>query len=77
MKKSIIIIFTAIVVISVTFSSNYQAKRAQINNLLLQNIECLSSPEEPFIICIGIGSIDCPTTLQKVLNYASYLNDRN
>jgi len=69
MKKSIIIIFTAMVVISVTFSSNYQAKSAQIDYLLLQNIECLSFPEVPHYNCVGIGSCDCPVSKVKVIYY--------
>jgi len=76
MKKSIFTIIIVLVVILVSFYPNYRAKNDQFKELLLQNIECLSSPEESFIYCIGIGSIDCPTTQQKVLNYSSYLNDR-
>jgi len=74
MKKSIFVIIIVLFLISFSFYSNYQTKNEQINELLLENIECLSSPEVSIPNCMGMGSVDCPTTKLKVYYYI--LNER-
>lgn len=42
-------------------------KRTSINKLVLNNVECLASNENPPTPCLGIGSLDCPSqNFQKV-----------
>jgi hypothetical protein len=70
MKKSIFAIILTVILVS--FNSNYRTKSDQLNELLLQNIECLSSPEETYPNCWGLGSVDCPTSKLKVYYYSYY-----
>lgn len=44
-------------------------KNRQTADLLLKNIECLATPENGPVRCIGIGSVDCPATEVKVYFY--------
>lgn len=68
MKKVTFTFAFVATIASIFISSNYQANGEQINNLLLENIECLSSPEIDIpLICIGIGSLDCPNSYNKVI----------
>ena len=72
MEKCTIITITVIVVIFVSFYSNYRAKSDKFKELLLQNIECLSFPEVTYPNCFGIGSVDCPNSKLKVYYYSYF-----
>lgn len=64
--KKYLIICTIIFILITGFGSMSLSQKKQINNLLLQNIECLATPENLDIECIGIGSLDCPGEIFKV-----------
>ena len=44
-------------------------KNRQAADLLLKNIECLATPENGYVKCLGIGSVDCPVIQVKVYYY--------
>ena len=44
-------------------------KNRQTADLLLKNIECLATPENGYVRCFGIGSVECPIFYDKVYVY--------
>ncbi|WP_294067106.1 NVEALA domain-containing protein [Proteiniphilum sp. UBA1028] len=49
--------------------SKSKVKNQYISEILLSNIECLATSENPNINCFGLGSVDCPKSEVKVLLY--------
>lgn len=63
-KKSL---FVALILVAAIASFQWSAKRKNLDSLMLENIEALAEGEENAdIVCIGIGSVDCPRTNEKV-----------
>ena len=44
-------------------------KNSNVTKLILTNIECLATSENPNINCVGRGSVDCPKNNHQVLFY--------
>lgn len=59
MKKYLIFI-TIILLFFEILMIIWLKEKNTFNNLVLQNIECLATPENPVIECHGLGSLDCP-----------------
>lgn len=69
MKKYI---FTSVFILAVIFGSyriSFKNKNGHITELMLKNIECLATPENPNVRCFGRGSVDCPNYDDPVLYY--------
>lgn len=67
MKKYFLIsVFILTLVSGLYLRSN---KNNHIPELILQNIECLATPEDPNIKCIGRGTVDCPNYDKQVIYY--------
>lgn len=63
---SIILLVLVIAIASIKIGAN---KNEQMSDLLLRNIECLATPEDYEPNCWGHGTIDCPSTYDKVYVY--------
>lgn len=65
------VIFVSVVVFSTLFISfsTLQKERSVSETLQLMNIEALANNEFYEPICVGSGSVDCPTNHVKVLYY--------
>jgi len=69
MKKNIYT-YPAIITLAVLFISfKTLVRNKQMSEILLINIECLATPEQPEINCFHFGSVDCPMNNIKVLYY--------
>lgn len=66
MKKIVILVFLSVV--AVLISKDLNSKKNEENPLLLLNIEALASNGEHSDThkCIGTGTVDCPSTHDKV-----------
>lgn len=60
MMKKYSIILIAIFIAFFALKSFFSRENVFVNDLFLQNIECLAIPENPQPKCLGIGSLDCP-----------------
>lgn len=69
MKKVFYLISVLFIITYGFFLFNSKNKKEQINELLLRNIECLATPENPLVTCFCKGSVDCPGHNIKVLIY--------
>lgn len=69
MKKNVYVSVLIGLVMLILVSINRGKKASQINDLLLKNIECLATPENPNVRCYGTGSLDCPGYNIKVRFY--------
>lgn len=66
MKKKVLLIGTMAVAMVMSYEVISQ-NNEKTDSLLLENIEALASGEwDSTVHCIGIGSVDCPTTHTKV-----------
>ena len=65
------VIFLCVVVCAAFSIYSYIAhnKEHTLEDLALMNVEALASGEIGMIMCLGDGSIDCPTTHVKVQYY--------
>ncbi len=63
--KKIFYLLLASVLIFIS-AKNVSTNNKQISNLILKNIECLATPENPKPNCEGVGSLDCPNHYVKV-----------
>ncbi len=72
MKKKHYFLIALITLSAILFNSQRQNKNrgCVISDIILMNIECLSTPELPKVDCWYYGSIDCPGTNIKVLYYS-------
>ena len=60
-------IFIAIAVSSITVFCSQKSSGKQMDDLLLKNVEALAWGEGGgYTSCLGVGSVDCPTTQYKV-----------
>ena len=65
MKTKILFLVLILVAVLVTFQMN--VKHERLDNVMLENLEALSSGEwEGPIVCIGSGCVDCPISNVKV-----------
>jgi len=65
--RKILYSVAVIVLIAVTFNFTIVAKRVNnVSCLALQNIEALSFAETNYQSCVGVGSLDCPISENKV-----------
>lgn len=66
MKKIVILVFLSVV--TVLISKELNTPKKEVNPLLLFNIEALASNGEHSDThkCIGTGTVDCPSTHEKV-----------
>lgn len=68
MKKKLISIAIASILIGIFITVKLR-NRQHVNDLFLINIECLATPENPNIRCMGYGSVDCPVGNIKVIYF--------
>lgn len=69
MKKSVIFLFLCIVAVGAIKNRSFHQNK--VGSLLLYNVEALASDDEYMrpVQCVGIGSLDCPFSHEKVKNY--------
>lgn len=68
--KKCISIFSIILIVLVTLSNmNIKTKGSPLTELMLKNIECLATPENPNVNCYLRGTVDCPKNNTQVLLY--------
>ena len=65
----LVIVAMFIVITLGLLSVNFRKSGSVINQLLLENIECLARTENPQVSCFQLGSVDCPAADIKVLAY--------
>jgi len=66
MKKKIAVsIFLLLTCLTLTIT--LQNSQAEESNVTLFNIEALTNTENELYVCFGIGSLDCPNSMVKVL----------
>lgn len=68
MKKYFIILGICLAV-GISLNVNLQWNHADVDKLgiTMSNIEALASGENQGVFCTGSGSLDCPTSIVKVL----------
>lgn len=66
MKRILSATIIALILISTSLFIDLKKKK-HISDILLKNIECLATSEEPGIGCYYYGSLDCPNEKIKVL----------
>ena len=65
MKTKILFLVLILAAAAVAFQMN--VKHERMDNVMLENLEALSSDEwDGLILCVGSGCVDCPTTHVKV-----------
>jgi len=65
--KKILYSLAVLVLIVITFNFSIVTKRVNnVSSIALQNIEALSYAESTNQSCLGVGSIDCPVSKNKV-----------
>jgi hypothetical protein len=69
MKKYLFVLAVISVVIVALSNMNIKSKSNHLTELMLENIECLASPENPDIECYYIGTVDCPGYNIQVIYY--------
>lgn len=69
MKKYIPISLLVLAAVFTLYKANFKNKSSHVTELMLKNIECLATPENPNIRCFGRGSVDCPKDDNQVLYY--------
>ncbi len=68
MKKYTLIVILVITIFSM-LGVILKNKNSNVTKLILTNIECLATSENPNINCVGRGSVDCPKNNHQVLFY--------
>ena len=69
MRKNITIFILGLSVILMLNGIRQKVNSNHLTDLMLNNIECLATPENPNIFCFGYGSVDCPKDGSLVLYY--------
>lgn len=73
MKKRVL--FVTLILAAAIASSQWSAKRKNLDSLMLENIEALAGGEEDInATCFGTGSVDCPIANAKVYYVRIYEN---
>lgn len=72
MKKIITITILLIGVIFTFSKIKSKDDSKQWTKLMLNNIECLATPENHNVICFGMGCVDCPKDNRLVLLYSEF-----
>ncbi|MDD4532637.1 MAG: NVEALA domain-containing protein [Bacilli bacterium] len=70
MKKLVAIFILVIFSILIFNGIKQKADSNHLTELMLNNIECLATPENLNIFCFGCGSVDCPKDERLVLYYS-------
>lgn len=61
------ILFLVLILGTVVSSFQMKVKHERLDNLMLENVEALSSDEWDGVpLCIGYGCVDCPSSSVKV-----------
>jgi|GEM_PF-7123425 hypothetical protein len=69
MKKSMYVFITVLAIMAITLGVSNHDRNNQIHELMLKNIECLATPENPTVRCYFSGTVDCPKDVKPVLYY--------
>lgn len=60
-----VILPLAAIALSLSFLNPVKSSLS-MSDLLLQNVEALAGSEVPNMVCLGVGSVDCPINGVKV-----------
>jgi len=69
MKKYIPISLLVLAAVFALYKGNLKNKSSHVTELMLKNIECLATPENPNIECYYSGTVDCPARDIQVIYY--------